>query len=85
MSISSFNWVSTPTAFQQVSNWNEKQKAYRANAEANLAAMSDSFASATLSLSNGLAEIAANQLAARVSSQLNQKISQAQNQLDLSV
>lgn len=85
MSISSFNWVSTPTAFQQVSNWNEKQKAYRANAEANLAMMSDSFATATLSLSNGLAEIAANRLAARVSTQLNQKIAQAQGKLDLSV
>jgi rhamnose utilization protein RhaD (predicted bifunctional aldolase and dehydrogenase) len=75
---SQFNWVSTPTAYTQVTNWRAKQKAFNTQVQSNMAAMSDVFAASVSSLGSGMAEIAARKAAARISTELQAKITKAQ-------
>jgi hypothetical protein len=80
---SQFNWVSTPTAYSQVTNWQAKQKAFNSGVTSNLASMSDVFAISASSLGTGMAEFAARKAAARVAAEMQVKI--AKSQLDMSV
>ncbi|MDC7786539.1 hypothetical protein PQJ75_05220 [Rhodoplanes sp. TEM] len=79
---SQFNWVSTPTAYSQVTNWRAKQKAFNSNVAANLAAVSYTFADTATTLGTGMGEIAAKRAAVRVQAELQAKI--AKTQLDMS-
>ncbi|NVO16970.1 MAG: hypothetical protein HXX10_23335 [Rhodoplanes sp.] len=80
---SQFNWVSTRSSYDQVTNWRTRQRAYNTQAETNLATVSDVFSSSSHNLSGGLAEIAAKRAAARVQAEAQAKVAKAQ--LDTSV
>jgi hypothetical protein len=78
---SQFNWVSTPSAYAQMTNWRAKQKAFNSSVTANLAAFSYSFSDTATALGSGMGEIAARRAAVRVQSELQTKI--AKTQLDM--
>lgn len=78
---SQFNWVSTPSAYSDVTNWRAKQKAFNSNVASNLAAFSDTIMGASANLGYGMSEIAARKAATRVSSETQAKI--AKSQLDM--
>src|SRR5947208_1397981 len=61
MSISSsrFNWVQTPSAWQQMQNWYAQRKAANQEFLANMSAVSDAFSGATINQSSGAANLAA--------------------------
>ncbi|MFD2181292.1 hypothetical protein [Rhodoplanes azumiensis] len=78
---SQFNWVSTPSAYAQMTNWRAKQKAFNSNVTANLAVFSYTFADTATTLGSGMGEIAAKRAAVRIQSELQAKI--AKSQLDM--
>ncbi|RAI45570.1 hypothetical protein [Rhodoplanes roseus] len=79
---SNFNWVSTPTAYSQVTNWSAKQKAFNSGVAANLASMSDTLSGASADFAYGMSQIAARRAAVRVTEAAQAKITK--NQLDMS-
>ena len=67
--IKRFNWVRSPTAWEQTSAWRARQQAASDNFEAAHAAASNAFATASLNLVNGMGGIATQTAVNRIQSQ----------------
>lgn len=76
-----FNWLSSPSAWQQMENWRAKNRAAQDQADSVYASSIDNFSSAITDLGSGLATIAAQRASDRVNAAIKAK--SAAQQVDL--
>src|SRR5262245_45688486 len=77
ISSSSFNWVQTPSAWQQLQNWHARRQAANEEFLANVSALSDAFSGAITSQSSGAANLAAQAAIDRLNAETKAKQAKA--------